>query len=102
MTEGRQIPIEWKIPETMRALFANQMLVTQTDGQFVVTFFEAVVPPVLEGDTEGIKRIESVPATAIARIALPPSKMLDIIKALQTSYVRYSEGEGQSHLPGKE
>ena len=99
MSEGREIPIEWKIPETMRAVFANQMLVTHTDGQFVVVFFEALVPPILEGDSESIKNIDRVPAVAVARIAVPPKKMPDIIKALQNSYNRYLEREKQPNVP---
>lgn len=91
MAEPRELPIEWNVPPAMRAEFANNLLVTHIDGQFVLTFFEAVFPTVLEGDTEGASKVANVPANAVCRLAVPPERIKPMIRALTRNYEKYEE-----------
>jgi len=91
MPEPRKIPIEWRVPEDLRAIFVNHMLVTEMDGQFIVTFFEAKPPMRLEGEPKNEDAIKSVPATAVVRLAIPPQQIPNIISALGRVYKTFSE-----------
>lgn len=88
MEEPRKIPLEWIIPEGMEIVFANHMLITDVDGQMIVTFFQAVPPIVLEGESKKADSIEKVPAMAVARLAIPPQQMPSIIDAFKRRYDR--------------
>ena len=89
MSEPREIPIEWNVPLEMRAEFANHLLVTHLDGQFVLTFFEAMFPVILDGDTKGVDSVSKIPAHAVCRLAVPPEKLKSMINVLSRNYERY-------------
>jgi len=96
MKEVRRVPLEWVIPEGLEVVFANHLIITDVDGQFVVTFFQATPPIILEGDTAKVDTVEKVPATAVARLAIPPQQLLSMIKVLQKRYERFVEKQTQS------
>lgn len=87
----RKVPIEWNIPDGLPTRFANHMLVTHIDGQFILTFLEAIPPPILEGQEEKLKKLETLNANAFARIAVPPQVVPGFIRALQRNYERFLE-----------
>jgi len=95
MKEVRRIPLEWVIPKGLEVVFANHLAVTEVDGQFIVTFFQATPPMILEGDA-ALDAIEKVPATAVVRLSIPPQQLSSMIKALQRRYEGFVEGQAQS------
>lgn len=93
MVEPRKIPLDWQIPEGMPILFANHMLVTEIHGQMLVTFFQAQPPVVLDGQESKWDTIDSVPAVAVARLAIPASQIPSVIAALQAKYDAFIEAQ---------
>lgn len=91
----RRIPLEWVIPKGLEVVFANHLAITEVDGQFIVTFFQATPPIILEGDA-ALDAIEKIPATAVVRLAIPPQKLLGMIQALQKRYDLFVEEQAQS------
>ncbi len=84
----KEFKLDWVISDDLRAVYANHMLVSHQDGQFILSFGEANVPPMLdESDFENAG--DSLPCRVFLRIALPTSRIPGMIKALQTNYEGY-------------
>jgi hypothetical protein len=96
MKEVRRVPLEWVIPEGLEIVFANHLVIQDVDGQFVVTFFQATPPIILKGEATKADTVEKVPATAVARLAIPPQQLLSMIEVLQERYKRFVERQAQS------
>ena len=97
--ESRQVPVRFLVPRELRATYANHFLVNHQGQEFVLTFLEAVAPPIL--DEGALDTITEVEAVAFARIAVSGDKIPAIIDALQRNYDKYTNarsedaGEGQ-------
>jgi hypothetical protein len=82
------VPIEWHFPEGIVTRYANNMLVQFGDHDCYLSFFEIPVPVILgtpEEQQEELKKINKVKAECVARIAIPSSKMPDVVEALKTT-----------------
>jgi hypothetical protein len=85
--EGKELLIEWHVPENLKSNYATNMVVQYTGEEFVISFFE-VKPPIILGSPEEIKsalpKLESVRAECLAQIIVSPKRMKKFIKAMQT------------------
>jgi len=88
MGEIRKVPLEWIVPDGLQILFANHMLVAEANGQMIVTFFQVQPPVVLEGEEGKWDTIKSVPAIAVARLAIPMQQMGKMIEVLGSRYAK--------------
>lgn len=90
--EGKQIPIEWRIPEDVPTYYANNFAIQHTESEFVIYFFE-VFSPLILGEPEEVQRkmeaIESVPARCVARVVVSPPKLEMLIGALVQNHTRF-------------
>lgn len=88
------VPIEWRVPDTIIPRYATNMIVQNSEHEFVISFFE-VTPPVLLGSPEDqIKQamaIGSIPANCVARIVVAASRMPEFVRALQTNLDQWQE-----------
>jgi len=88
----KRIPLEWRIPEDLETHFATNIVISHSKGEFFLTFFE-VVPPIILGDAEKLAALESVPARAVARIAIAADRMGDLIDAMQRTLESYRKSK---------
>jgi hypothetical protein len=81
------VPLKFHLPDCMTTNYANEFVAQLGDGILYFHFFE-VITPITYGSPEEqisqLKEITSVQAKEIARIAMPLSKVSDVIKALTT------------------
>ena len=101
---GRQLPIEWYVPETTITRYANNFVVQHTENEFFISFFE-IVPPVVLGTPEQVQdrlqRIHAVDARCVTRIVLTSERAKELAKILQTNLRNYEAKRAQSgHLDG--
>lgn len=82
------IPLEWRVPEDLQTHFATNIVISHSEAEFFLTFFE-VVPPLILGDLEKLHTLESVPAQAVARIAVAADRMEGIIDAMRQNLENY-------------
>ena len=82
------IPLEWRVPEDLETHFATNVVVSHSEAEFFLTFFE-VVPPFILGDVEKLAALKSVPAVAVARVAVAADRMEAIIRAMQRNLESY-------------
>jgi len=86
------IPLEWRVPEDLETHFATNMVVAHSEGAFFITFFE-VVPPFILGDVEKLTALKSVPAKAVARVAIAADRMEAFIDAMKSNLASYRKGK---------
>ena len=103
----KNVPIERVFPEGLQTHLVTNMMAQFQPEWFVLSFFEMWPPPVL-GDTEqerqkALDEIESVQATCVARLVVPPSQMREIVKTLQENLENYDRAIGtQPPQPAEE
>ncbi|OQB28016.1 MAG: hypothetical protein BWY10_00820 [Chloroflexi bacterium ADurb.Bin180] len=88
--QTREVPIEWSGIEDLTTSFATNVVITHTESEFFITFFE-LVPPMLVGASASVDEIKSVRAKAVARVAVPAGRMEGFVQAMQENLQRYQE-----------
>jgi len=80
------LPIEWIIPENIVNKYATNIVVQNTNNEYILSFFE-IYPPLILGPAEDqyrqAKELKSVPARCVARIIVSPTNMKDFLKVIQ-------------------
>jgi len=84
-------PVEWQIPEDMPILWANNFVIQHTANEFVLTFFQTVPPILIRPTRQDLEAIESVPARAVARIALTPHGVRQMLEAITENYEAFQK-----------
>jgi hypothetical protein len=87
----KEVPITWLMPREARAPFANNILVAEQNGVFILQFFEALPPPIL--DNSDIEKVDKVEAVLVARLAVPAECFPGFIDAMQRNLDRYKARE---------
>jgi hypothetical protein len=94
---GKEVFIDWQVSESLPTHFVNNITVQHTEHEFILTFYE-VRRPVLLGPLaqEKLEQLESIPAVAVARIAVAAGRLPEFIEAMQSNLRKYylTMGEG--------
>lgn len=74
----KTLRLEFKYPDNIESKFATEVMVQHQKDYIVLSFFEAVMPPLL-GATEDeksklLEKLDTVEAKCISRIILTPEK----------------------------
>lgn len=81
------VPIRWEIPDDLEVLWASNFVVQHSLREFILSFFQAPPPLLIEPTEEELEAAtkEGYPAKAVARIALTPPAVKELIQILQTN-----------------
>ncbi len=90
------VPIRWEIPDDLKVLWASNFIVQHSMREFILSFFQAPPPLLIEPTKEELEAAAKAgyPAKAVARIALSPAAVKELIEILQTNldnFVRVME-----------
>ncbi len=91
------LPIDWHIPDNVQSRYANNVLVQSAQHEIVISFFEALLPPLVgtpEDNVAKLREIGSIRADLVARIIVAPGILPSIISALQTGLEKYQDAYG--------
>lgn len=88
--EGKLLPIRIEGAEEIPICYSNHIFVTHTRDEFFVTFSQIHPPYLLSPTREEIGQLTHAPARVVARIALSPNKMKELIKTLKNNYDKFS------------
>lgn len=95
-----QVRVIYPYPESLPAVYANNLVIHHSPLEFLVSFYQVFPPPNLENDPQDIKRkIEKtggVPAHCVARIAIPKEQMPAIVEAFLSNLKKYQDREAQA------
>jgi len=88
--EGKPVPIDWQVPEDLPIHFVNNLTIQRLQHEFILTFYQTL-PPVLLGplSERKLEETETVPAKAVARIALAAGQLPGFIRAMRDNLERH-------------
>ena len=90
--EAVALRLEWHVPEDMACQYATNLVVQQSEHEFIISFFNAP-PPILIGSPEEIRdqlqQLGSVRADCVARIIVASSRMPEFVQVLQDGLKKY-------------
>jgi len=75
--------------EDIPIFHVNHIFVTHTTDEFFVTFAQIHPPYLLELTKEEVEELSYIPAKVVARIALTPTKMKELIDTLDKNYKKF-------------
>ena len=103
-TSELSLKLDWSGFEELPVNFANRFAV-QHDAQANEFYLNvgAVSPPLLMGSDADVRAAAAklqkrgtIPVHPVARLALSPERVLELIRALQTNYRNYQETQARS------
>ena len=90
----QSLPIEWYVPEGLPQLYANNIVIQHTDSEFILSFFAAQLPFLLEEDPDlstRLSQVETLRARCVAQIIISPPRMKGFLDALVRNYERFAQ-----------
>lgn len=93
--EPIQVPAVWTNVEDAPIFFANHIFVSLVEGQYLVTFGRSHTPYKLSWGDEELEQLKQrgIEIRPVVRLALSPSKIEPMIKAMRTILDRM-QGQG--------
>jgi len=83
---GKELPIDWHVPDDVLVRYASNMVVQRLENEYLISFFE-VRPPIFLGTPEQIiqqaNNLVSIRANCIAQIYVAANKMPEFAKVFQ-------------------
>jgi hypothetical protein len=98
--KGKWLPVEYYVPDHIQSRYATNLLVQNTEHEFILSFFE-LQEPFLMGDTEEIEQqveqLKCVRAKCVGRVIIAADRMPAFIDAMQKNLekhrARFDEAE---------
>lgn len=93
-----EVPLEWHFPDSIISRYATNLVVQNTEHEFILSFFEFNPPIVLgtpEERREQIEKLETVRGECVARIIVSPERLPNFINVLQDNLKRYQTKKDQ-------
>lgn len=84
-----ELEITFEGSEDIPIAFANHIFIRHMEDVFLVTFAQSHGPYIVNPTAEQLKQMHTIPAKVVARIAVPPTKMKEIIDVLNENYSRF-------------
>ena len=77
-----QIGLQWQDASDLPTLYANQMYMTHSTGEFYVIFGETQLPIMLNPTPEAIEKLKAIEVKPVAKLVFTPQGMTAITKAM--------------------
>lgn len=89
-----RIPIEWHVPESIKSVYATNIVVQHTEQEFIISFF-MTKPPLIIGTVtkEVLDSLQSIRAECVAQIIVASDRMPRFVKAFQTNLETFQSGK---------
>jgi len=87
------LEITFEGAENVPIVFASNVFVSHTEDVFLITFAQAHPPYIVRPTVEQLRKLGTIPAQVVARIAVPPSKMKEILEVLNGNYQQFVKSQ---------
>ena len=82
-------------PENLETKFANQIIVQSQPDYFILSFFEAMLPPIY-GETEEerkaqFEKIKAIDSKCVGKFVITPQKINELVDILKAQVKNYNE-----------
>jgi hypothetical protein len=97
------IPIEWYIPESLMSRYATNMIVQNSEHEYIISFFD-MRPPIIIGvpPKEVLEHLKSIRATCVAQLIVAKDRMPGFVEAMQTHVTKFESKKTVSKSIGEE
>jgi hypothetical protein len=88
------VPIEWRVGSEVVTRFASNILVQCQEHETIIAFFELKVPFIVgprEQQVASIGALATIPADCVARIAIPTSRLQEVIDTMKQGQQNYMD-----------
>lgn len=85
----KEVPIRIEGFEEIPIAHVNHIFIVHTTDEFFITFAQLHPPYWVEPTKEEVEQLKYLPAKVVARIAISPSKLKDLIDLLNTNYQKF-------------
>ena len=89
--EGVTLKVTFEGGEDVPIVYASNVFVRHAEDVFLITFAQAHGPYIVNPTVEQLKQIRTIPARIVSRIAVPPSKMKEILDVLNGNYTQFTK-----------
>ena len=92
--DEKLLKIRHLLPVDFVTNFSNHMVVQHNEHEFCLTFFNILQPLLPTDDAEratAVKKLESVPAVPVARVAIPATRIKSFADALMKNVDKYEK-----------
>ena len=90
-----EVKLNLRIPDNIQSGFATNFVIQQQEDHFVLSFYEAIVPPVIGKSQEEQKKIYealgTIEARCVSRIVMTPGKMIEFVAILTKNIETYKK-----------
>src|SRR3970040_2224479 len=97
--EGIALPFFFIGTEEIPIQLSNLQVIQHVQQEFIITFAQFAPPLVIgtpEEQREQVKAKPYLPVKTVARVAMSPERVLDLIKALQENHDRWKRTQGET------
>lgn len=85
------LEITFEGAEDVPILYASNVFVRHENDVFLLTFAQAHGPYLIDITKEELESMKTIPAKIVARLAIPPSRMKEIVNVLSGNYEAYEK-----------
>lgn len=85
----KEVQIHIEGAEDVPIVHVNHVFVAHTTDEFFITLAQLHPPYWLEPTKEEVEQLKYLPAKVVARVALSPSKMKELIDTLNKNYQKF-------------
>ena len=89
--EGVMLQVTFEGSEDVPIVYASNVFVRHAEDVFLITFAQAHGPYIVNPTVEQLKQMRTVPAKIVSRIAVPPSRMKEILDVLNGNYEQFAK-----------
>jgi hypothetical protein len=85
-----ELPIQWVVPDSLVARYANNLIVQHSEHEYIISFFETK-PPLIVGEItkEALDSIKSIRATCVAQIIVAKDRFPGFVEAMQANIEKF-------------
>ena len=87
--EGVMLQVTFEGSEDVPIVYASNVFVRHAEDVFLITFAQAHGPYIVNPTVEQLKQMRTVPAKIVSRIAVPPSRLKEILDVLNGNYEHF-------------
>lgn len=86
---GVTLEVTFEGGEDVPIVYASNVFVRHAEDVFLITFAQAHGPYIVNPTMEQLKQMRTVPAKIVSRIAVPPSRLKEILDVLNGNYEHF-------------
>lgn len=90
-----KLKVKLRFPDNLQSVFATNFVVQHAPDAFTLSFFEAIVPPIvgesMEEQRKAFEAVGAIDGKCVSRVVLTPAKMIELVEILNKNLEIYKK-----------